>query len=164
MKLEEIKNCDIDKAYQLHQYFQKDENGFTNDAFNLTKEEFIQFIDMCYHHSLGKNLPEGFVPCTYYILLNDENEYVGIFKLRHKLNKVLENGAGHIGYGIASPYRGHGYATTGLKLCIEKAREKGIKEIYMSCNKNNIASLKVQKNNGAYIHHEANNHYLTRIK
>ena len=37
-------------------------------------------------------------------------------------------------------------------------------EIYMSVRKENRASLKVQLNNGAYIHHEDDKEYYTRIK
>ncbi len=37
-------------------------------------------------------------------------------------------------------------------------------EIYMSVHKDNPASLKVQLKNGAYIHHENDKEYYTRIK
>ena len=37
-------------------------------------------------------------------------------------------------------------------------------EVYMSVYKDNIASLKVQQKNGAYIAGETEDHYLTRIK
>lgn len=41
-------------------------------------------------------------------------------------------------------YRGRGYATKGLKLTLEKARQRSIHEVYMSVNKDNPASLRVQ--------------------
>ena len=37
-------------------------------------------------------------------------------------------------------------------------------EIYLSVRKSNGASLKVQLKNGAYIHHEDDKEYYTRIK
>jgi predicted acetyltransferase len=77
----------------------------------------------------------------------------------------LRNEAGHIGYGIGKVYRGKGYASEGLRLTIEKAwviiKED---EIYMSVHKDNPASLKVQQKNGAFIHHEADKEFYTRIK
>ena len=81
------------------------------------------------------------------------------------LNDFLREGAGHIGYGIGKDYRGKGYASEGLRLTIEKAWEI-IKEdeIYMSVHKDNPASLQVQKKNGAYIHHEDDKEFYTRIK
>ena len=36
-------------------------------------------------------------------------------------------------------------------------------ELYLSVNKSNPASLRVQLHNGAYIHHEDDEHYYTRI-
>lgn len=37
-------------------------------------------------------------------------------------------------------------------------------EIYMAVHKENVGSLKAQLANGAYIHHEDENEYYTRIK
>lgn len=45
-------------------------------------------------------MPEGHVPDTVYVLEDDSEGYVGIVKLRHRLNDALRQGAGHIGYGI----------------------------------------------------------------
>lgn len=88
-----------------------------------------------------------------------------MFKFRHYLNEALVNGAGHIGYGIKKECRGKGYATEGLRLALEKAREIVPEdEIYLSVHKDNPASLKVQLKNGAYIHHEDEEEFFTRIK
>ena len=90
---------------------------------------------------------------------------MGLFRIRHRLTEGLAKGAGHIGYGIRKEFRGKGYATEGLRLTIEKARSI-IKEdeIYMSVHKDNPSSLKVQLKNGAYIHHEDENEFYTRIR
>ena len=60
--------------------------------------------------------------------------------------------------------RGHGYATTGLKLTIDIAR--GIvpeDEIFLRVNKDNIASQKVMLKNGARVAGEDASHYYMRI-
>ena len=80
-----------------------------------------------------------------------------------RLTDFLRNGPGHIGYGIAREYRGHGYATTGLKLTLAKAREIGIEEAYLSVHKTNPASLAVQLHCGARVEHEDETEYYTRI-
>lgn len=109
------------------------------------------------------NLPEGFVPDTVY-LLETEGEYVGIFNLRHRLTEGLIHGAGHIGYGISPKCRGKGYAAKGLEMLLEIARKiVPEEEIYLSVHKDNLASLNVQKKNGAYIHHENEAEYFMRI-
>ncbi len=50
-----------------------------------------------------------------------------------------------------------------LELTLTKARQMCIHEIYMCVNKDNPASLRVQIKNGAYIHHENDKKYFTRI-
>lgn len=165
MKLVEIWKTDLQKAYQLQNSFQADENGFINNAYGYTFDEFQTYITTCHHYAQGRNLPQGFVPSTVYVLIDDEEHYVGIFNLRHYLNDALKNGAGHIGYGIAPQERGKGYATLGLKMMISLAKTIILEdEIYMSVHKNNPASLQVQIKNGAYIHHEDEKEYFTRIK
>lgn len=162
--LKEIGYEDIDKEYKYIKQIPADENGFTNPVAGCTREEFEkkvipQFINI----SKGIDLPEGWVPGTEFLLWEDD-KIVGWFRIRHHLNDFLAKGAGHIGYGIGKDFRGKGYATKGLALIIEKAwRIIPEDEIYMSVHKDNPASLKAQTNNGAYIHHEDEKEYYTRI-
>ncbi len=141
------------------------ENGFENKYYETTEENFKDNILVeIINQSKGLNLPDGYVPNTYYFLWNDKT-IVGLFKIRHHLNDFLANGPGHIGYSILPEYRGHGYATKGLALAINICKELiPEKEIYLSVNKDNPQSLKVQLNNGAYIIGENDKEYLTRIK
>lgn len=114
---------------------------------------------------MGIGLPDGYVPATKYVLINDEGSYVGIFNIRHRLNDGLREGAGHIGYAISGEYRARGYATAGLRLCLERARTLiDEDEAYLSVLKSNTASLKVQKRCGARIDHENESEYFTRIR
>ena len=156
---------DIEKEYLYITSLPEDENGFTNPNVGISKEEFENIVlPRMLNHSKGIDLPQGYVSCTEFFLWEDD-EIVGLFRIRHELNDFLRESAGHIGYGIKKEYRGKGYATKGLALTIEKAREI-IKEdeIYMSVHKDNPASLQVQLKNGAYIHHEDDKKYYTRIK
>ena len=113
--------------------------------------------------SFGVGLPDGWVPATKYILVNDEGDYVASSTCVTGSPTSCRNGPGHIGYGIAREYRGHGYATAGLKLTLAKARELGIEEAYLSVHKTNPASLAVQQHCGARIDHEDKTEYYTRI-
>lgn len=155
---------DCAKEYEALQKIPADENGFQNKYASVSKEEFVTtVIPNLIKSSQGIEIQEGRVPDTYYFLWADDR-IVGLFKIRHYLNEKLKNGAGHIGFGIVPDERRKGYASKGLALAIEEAK-KIIKEdeIYMSCEKDNDASLKAQLNNGAYIHHSDNEHYYTRI-
>ncbi len=162
--LKEANLIDAKKEFAFIQNIPNNENGFTNENYNCSWEEFIQkvlpeYIDIAH----GINLPNGWVSSTEYFLWED-NTIKGLFRLRHHLNDFLREGPGHIGYYIKEEYRHLGYATQGLQLCINKAWEIiPENEIYMSVQKDNTYSLKVQLNNGAYIHHEDITNYYTRI-
>lgn len=164
MKLIKLWDAELERAYVLQSSFEKNENGFVNNAYGYSLEEFKVYVRNREKSSRGVDLPEGYVPDTVFVLVDDEDNYVGIFNLRHYLNDFLENGAGHIGYGISPLYRQKGYATKGLALVLQKAKEIGIEEAYLSVNKNNLGSIKAQLNNGAIIHHENELEYYTRIK
>lgn len=165
MELIRVQDSDYKKLYELYMSFPENENGYVNNVYGYDYDQFLRWVEKKRNWTHGKDLPEGFVPDTTYVL-EDEGNYVGVFNFRHYLNDFLREGPGHIGYCVSQKYRGKGYATKGLKLVLDIVSEKGLDEdeAYLSVNKNNPASLKVQQNNGAYIHHENDEEYFTRIK
>lgn len=155
---------DIEKEWLFQRNIPEDENGFINDYYDISRENFTDALDTMIAQSKGDRLPEGYVPQTVYYLWNNDI-IVGTFHLRHYLSESLANGSGHIGYYIAPDYRSCGYGTKGLKLLIEEAwKIIPEKEIYLRVNKDNPASLKVMFNNGGYIHHEDNQKFYIRIR
>ena len=164
LELRKVNYEDLEEEYDAISSIQS-EKGFENEYYGISKEEFENtVIPKLLDQSEGKNLKPGRVPSTYFFLWDDD-KIVGIFKIRHCLNEVLAKGSGHVGYGILPKYRGMGYASKGLKLAIEICEDLILEdEVYMSVYKDNIASLKVQQKNGAYIAGETEDHYLTRIK
>lgn len=165
MELIRVQDADSRKLYELYMTFPENENGYMNNVYGYTYEQFLGWVEMKRNWTLGKDLPEGYVPDTSYVLAV-EDVYVGVFNFRHYLNDFLREGAGHIGYIISPAYRGKGYATKGLGMVLGIVKRQGLRgetEAYLSVNKDNPASLKVQQNNGAYIHHENENEYFTRI-
>ena len=162
MELIRVQDSDYRKTYELYMTFPENENGYINNVYGYDYEQFLEWIEKKRNWSLGKELPEGFVPDTTFVL-SDEGTYVGVFNFRHCLNDFLREGPGHIGYCISEKYRGKGYATEGLRLTLQKAKEKGIEEAYLSVNKDNPGSLRVQIKNGARIDHENDEEYFTRI-
>lgn len=163
--LKEMNLEDAEKEYEYITALPADETGFVNNHYGVGREEFMSdVLPELLNSSKGIELPEGYVPETDFFLWNDD-EIVGLFRIRHYLNEGLQNGAGHIGYGIKKEYRRRGFATEGLRLTIEKAKEIIPEdEIYMSVRKDNPASLRAQEKNGAYIHHEDEEEYYTRIR
>ena len=156
---------DIEKEYEFITNTPSNENGFTNFASGCSRKEFeIKILPGYINAEKGIDLADGWVPETDFFLWDDE-KIVGLFRVRHYLTPALANGGGHIGYGIKKEFRGKGYASEGLRLTIEKAWHI-IKEdeIYMSVHRDNMASLRVQIKNGAYIHHQDEKEFFTRIK
>ena len=163
--LKELNLQDVEKEYQYIVSVPADENGFINDFYNAPRKNFeTAVLQPLICQGQGMDLPEGYVPQTHYLLWDDDI-IVGWFRLRHYLCPSLINGAGHIGYSIREGFRGKGYATTGLRLMVEKAAKIiPENEIYLRVNKNNPASLRVMLKNGGYIHHEDQYQYYVRIK
>ncbi len=161
--LKEANFADIEKEYLFVRDMPEDENGMTNPWHSIPREKFEEALKMMIAHSMGEQLPEGYVPETYYFLWHDA-EIVGQFRIRHYLCDSLCEGAGHIGYCIAKEYRGRGFASQGLRLTLEKAfcivPEE---EIYLRVNRDNPASLRVMLKNGGYVHHEDGERYYVRI-
>ena len=162
--LKPANHADIEKEYLFVREIPVDENGLTNKWHGVTRAEFDQALQEMIDFESGRNLPEGFVPETFLFLWNDD-EIVGQFRIRHHLCESLRMGAGHIGYFIAGPFRGNGFAREGLRMTLEIAR--GIipeEEIYLRVSKDNPASLRVMLRNGGYIAREDESKYYVRIK
>ena len=161
--LKEINFDDIEKEYLFVCVIPVDENGFTNQWHGCTREEFDEVVRKRMAYSKGEELPEGYVPETFFYLWK-EDVIVGEFRIRHFLCESLIEGAGHIGYFIGKEYRGRGYATEGLRLLLELARKiVPEEEIYLRVLKSNTPSFKVICKNGAYVAGEDETHYLLRV-
>ena len=162
--LKAVNLSDADAEYAALSAIPAEENGFTNPYAGIAREDFMnRVLPDKIAHSRGERVPDGHVPDTDYYLWNGDT-IVGLFHVRHCLNDFLRQGPGHIGYCILKPWRGRGFAKAGLKLALDVARQIVPEdEIYMSVNKDNPASLRVQLANGAYIHHESASEYFTRI-
>lgn len=82
----------------------------------------------------------------YYYKIYDNNfEYVGNCGIRFNADKYL----GNIEYEIFPGFNGHNYAAIASKLLAKIAIEKGIKDLKITANPNNIASLKTIEKLGA---------------
>lgn len=162
--LKELNLEDIEKEYEFYNELEADENGFTYSYTSATYEAFRDEIAptlIAYHQ--GEQLPEGFVPCTEYLLWEDDR-IVGIFRMRHMLNDFLRTYHGHIGYLIRKSERGRGLATRGLQMILDLWKDRiSEEEFYLSVHRDNPASLQVQKRCGAYVHHADEQSYYTRI-
>ena len=140
-----------EKIYSLLSGIDKNDNGYMNEFAEMTKEEFLtKGIQLLLDWSKGKNLYENFVPITFYFLYDNENNIVGVYKLRHYLNDFYRKGPGHISYAIKKDCRKKGYAKIGLHSAIkviDTILPEEEKLIRVCCSRKNIGSfLTIQGN------------------
>lgn len=81
----------------------------------------------------------------------DGNQIAGRLNLHHELNDELKMRGGHIGYGISTKFRNRGLATKALEEALGVAKEKGFKEILITCDDTNGGSIRVIEKNGGQL-------------
>lgn len=106
------------------------------------EKNFEGYLDFIKKQSSDEQ-PEGWVPTTT-LFLFDDDQFIGIFDLRHGLTEMLSKRGGHIAYEIIPSKRRQGYGKAGLKLVIQFARQHlNIKKILVTCHGDNLPSHKM---------------------
>ena len=98
----------------------------------------------------GEHLPEGWVPGTEF-WLEDRSAIIACARLRFELTPALEHEGGHIGYDVRPSMRWQGYGTALLRLVLREAGAHGIQRVRMTCDDDNIGSIKIIERNGGMI-------------
>ena len=164
----ELKQLSMDMGkpeYDMLQGISAVENGFTNPAYDLSYDEYKEWLRITDNNSRGIDLPEGWIPYTTYVLYVDGIP-VGYGRVRHSSSEYLETvvGAGNLGYGIAKEYRGKGYGSILFKELLKKCKEIGYKEIKLFPMKSNEPTVKIMlKNGGQIIGDFKNQKHIIRI-
>ena len=139
--------------FSLIDEFQNKQEKLVPFVLKFPTDDFDAFLQMFVDAEKGIGLKEGFVPHITYWLIVD-GSVVGVSNLRLCLNESLLVCGGHIGYGVRPSARQKGYATLILKETLTKARELGINECLLTCDKANTASAKTILNNGGELDSE----------
>lgn len=108
---------------------------------------FADYVRRLERWSRGEDLAEDFVPNTFLVEVVGE-VIVGRVSLRHELNAFLERYGGHVGYGVVPSQRGRGYATEMLRLTLPIAVSLGLARLLVTCDDDNVASIRVIEKNG----------------
>lgn len=132
------------------------ENGDSMDgsAGLSNAENFEEWYRANQDNLKEETVRDGLVPATTYLAFNNDDKLVGMIDIRHRLNDYLLKFGGHIGYSVRKSERQKGYATEMLGLALKECEKLGIKEVLITCDKDNIASAKIIISNGGKIENE----------
>ncbi len=96
------------------------------------------------------NPSRGLVPAYKFEMRRDGKvEKIGSIDLRVGDTHRLRMYGGHIGYGVNQEHRGHHYAARACRLLFPLARRHGMRELWVTCNPENIESRRTCELAGA---------------
>jgi predicted acetyltransferase len=76
---------------------------------------------------------------------------LGGINLRAGSNRHIEMFAGHIGYTVHEPHRGHRYAARSIRLLMPLARRLRLDPLWITCDPENLASRRTLELAGAEL-------------
>jgi predicted acetyltransferase len=129
---------------------ERDGSNFLLDGFQETETDFQKYLDRVHDSHSGTNLLPGRVQSTFLLAIVD-GEIVGRSSIRHELNEWLTNFGGHIGYAVRPEFRQLGYASEILNQSLIIASNLGIHRLLMTCNDDNVASIRVIEKHGGVL-------------
>ena len=96
--------------------------------------------------SIGERVPETILWWV------QAEEFLGAVSVRHRLNALLEQWGGHIGYAVRPSARGRGHATAMLAGMLDHVRaELPLERVMLTVNETNPASIAVIEKNGGVL-------------
>lgn len=123
-------------------------------SLKASAADYIEYLRITRDVSNGVNL-NGMVQADTYFLVNGESTRIlGATNIRYALNDSLLNYGGHIGYGVRPSERRKGYAAKMLELALDICSAREIERVLLTCDKDNIASVKTILKNGAVLENE----------
>ena len=130
------------------------EEGFLSD-WERAQGNIAAYVQRLRDFSQGIGLKEGVVPESTYWLVRDGTTFVGFSRLRHRLVPALEHHGGHVGYAIRPSERRKGYGMRLLALTLDRAREMGLDRVLVTCDTDNLASVRIIEANGGVLQNQS---------
>lgn len=118
------------------------------DRYGPALHDFGEWLARVERYTVQANCPRGFVSGDHYWLVDEPGRILGGVRLRHRLAPHLEVEGGHIGYDVRPSARRKGVGTRLLALALEKARERGLERVLVTCDEDNTASARIIEKNG----------------
>jgi predicted acetyltransferase len=147
--------ADEQQARQAHEELAAEGFDFLLDR--QEGEPWPAYLDRMDKVARGVDLPPGWVPATFLVAVA-EDQLVGRVSIRHELNEFLAELGGHIGYAVRPAFRRRGYATGILRRALQVAQRVGIERALVTCDDDNVGSVKVIENCGGVLDSVAPGH------
>ena len=114
-------------------------------------------IETAANYEHGIDLKPGYVRETKLWLIDNE-KFIGEVGIRHELTPALFQYGGHIGYEIRWSESQKGYGTIMLAMALQFCKEEmGLDKVLITCDDDNIGSIKVIENNGGILENKVIN-------
>ena len=142
-------------------------NEFMLNGDNLAGTSYLQNYDVYeeWMKFVSDNEQESTkhteVTASVFLAIREEdNKLIGMINIRHTLNDYLFNYGGHIGYSVRKIERKKGYAKEMLRIALEECRKLGMKKVLLTCDADNIASVRTIKSCGGVLENEVSDDEL----
>jgi len=119
------------------------------NQFKLTEPVIGDEIALVLNRILHENEALERVPAYLFDIVFHDGTRIGQIDLRIGETHSLLMYGGQVGYGIDKPYRGHGYASAACELLKDIAIEIGYEQLWITCNPDNLASVRTCEHIGA---------------
>jgi predicted acetyltransferase len=90
------------------------------------------------------------VPVTE-LWFTEGDKYIGTVVVRHQLTEALLQSGGHLGYHVVPRLRRRGHGTRMLAAAISFCAERGVTDLLITCDEDNVGSRRVIEANGGAL-------------
>jgi predicted acetyltransferase len=116
------------------------------------RDDFDAYIQSLEDEEQGRNLEPDHVPCSNRWLLDDDENIVGIVRIRHTIDTpFLFAEVGHIGYDVPPAHRKMGYGIASLQAGLQVAKDLGIAKVLIHADNANPPSWRTIERCGGVL-------------